>query len=122
MTEVLVTKMNELRALFSQAENEMSSLIVGKKAACPRVRSSLHKIKTIAHTLKADVTVYTKTLPTKHRVKKDPDDESPEPVVEPIEPVEALIIEPAPSVVAEPVKKKVVSRNRKVKTPAPVVG
>jgi len=60
----------ELKTLVGQAETELQLLQSGKKASAPRVRASLQKIKTLAHTMRGLVMTFTKELPTVSRVKK----------------------------------------------------
>ena len=88
----------ELKTLVGQAENELQSLLGGKKAAAPRVRASLQKIKTLAHSMRAGVMEHVKALPVNSRSKKTAksvEDELPPPPVLEREKTEAL----------EPVKK-----------------
>ena len=66
----LTQSIAELRSLLSQCETEILSLIGGKKAAAPRVRASLQKIKTLSHAMRGDVMEHVKTLPTKTKAKK----------------------------------------------------
>ena len=67
----LSTQIAELKTLVGQCENELLSLQSGKKAAAPRVRASLQKIKTLAHSMRGEVMNLVKELPTKSRVKKE---------------------------------------------------
>jgi hypothetical protein len=78
-----------LRTLLDNAESEIKSLEGGRKASSSRARLSLQKIKANCHSLRKDITVHTKNLPTKSRAKK---------VVE-------AVVEPVEDVVEEPVKK-----------------
>ena len=86
-----------LRSMLDNAEVEIKSLEAGRKASSARARKSLQNIKNSCHNLRKAVTIHTKALPTKTRVKKD------EP--EPVEPVE-----PEPEV--KPVKPKKVRKTR----------
>ena len=73
----------ELRTLVGQADDELQSLVAGKKASAPRVRASLQKIKTLCHSMRQEVMNHTKALPVKKRAKTaDPvADELPPPAV-----------------------------------------
>ena len=73
----------ELKTLVGQTETELQSLLAGKKAAAPRVRSSLQKIKTLSHGMRASVMEHVKALPTKARAKKPEPVEEPEPIPPP---------------------------------------
>ena len=73
----------ELKTLVSQTETELQSLLSGKKAAAPRARSSLQKIKTLSHTMRSDVMQHVKALPVNSRVKKTTDPVEPEPIPPP---------------------------------------
>lgn len=66
----LTQSIAELRTLVSQAETELQSLLGGKKAAAPRVRASLQKIKTLSHGMRASVMAHVKALPVNSRAKK----------------------------------------------------
>ena len=71
----------ELKTLVGQAEAELLSLQSGKKAAAPRVRASLQKIKKLSHSMRAGVMTFTKALPVNSRAKKTAaTDELPPPV------------------------------------------
>ena len=63
----------ELKTLVGQTENELQSLLGGKKAAAPRVRASLQKIKTLSHSMRSDVMTHVKGLPVNSRGKKTTD-------------------------------------------------
>ena len=80
----LTQSIAELKTLVSQAENELQSLLASKKAAAPRVRASLQKIKTLSHTMRSDVMAHVKALPVNSRVKTT------EPVDEELPPPPAL--------------------------------
>ena len=82
----------ELKTLVGQAEAELLSLQSGKKAAAPRVRASLQKIKTLSNSMRADVMQHVKLLPVATRAKKaEPvEDELPPPPVLEREKTEAL--------------------------------
>ena len=60
----------ELKTLVGQADDELQSLVAGKKASAPRVRASLQKIKILCHSMRQEVMNHTKTLPVKKRAKK----------------------------------------------------
>ena len=77
----LSNSITSLRTMLDNAEVEIKSLEGGRKASSARARKSLQNIKTSCHNLRKQVTLHTKTLPTKSRAKKD------EPEPEPIEPV-----------------------------------
>jgi len=62
-------KLIELRTLLTQTEYEISSLMKGRKASAPRARTSLQRIKTLAHALRSDIMVAVKEMPTKSRTK-----------------------------------------------------
>jgi hypothetical protein len=59
-----------LRTLLDNAEREVNSLILGKKASASRARLSLQQIKKECHALRKDITAHTKSIPIKTRVKK----------------------------------------------------
>jgi hypothetical protein len=69
--------LGELKTLVSQCETELASLHAGKKAAAPRVRASLQKIKNLSHAMRSGVMEFTKELPTKSRAKKEKTEETP---------------------------------------------
>jgi hypothetical protein len=87
----------ELKTLVGQAETELLSLQSGKKAAAPRVRASLQKIKNLSHSMRSSVMDFTKALPVNSRAKK-------------VEPVEDEQLPPPPvlkrEVTEAPVKPK----------------
>jgi hypothetical protein len=103
----------ELKTLISQCETELQSLHGGKKAAAPRVRASLQKIKNLAHSMRGGVMAFTKDLPVKTRTKKENAEPPVEPPVEPVlaAPVLERAMTEAP--VAVPVKPKRVPKPRK---------
>ena len=72
MTE-LTQAIGELKTLLGQTENELNSLLAGKKASAPRMRASLQKIKSVSHSMRAVVMDYTKSLPVKSRKVLDND-------------------------------------------------
>ena len=95
----LSESITSLRTMLDTCENEIKSLESGRKASSARARKSLQDIKTSCHSLRKEITEYTRNLPIKSRVKK---------VVEPVvEAVVEQVVEP----VVEPVKK---SRPKKV--------
>jgi hypothetical protein len=72
----------EMKTLMNQCETELTSLMNGRKASGPRTRSSLQKIKGLAHSMRSGVMGYTKDLPTKTRGKKEAVvEEIPQPLV-----------------------------------------
>ena len=73
-----------LRSMLDTCETEIKSLEGGRKASSARARKSLQNIKNSCHNLRKAVTIHTKALPTKTRVKKD--EPEPEPVPEPVVP------------------------------------
>ena len=93
----LTASIAELRTLVGQAENELLSLQSGKKAAAPRVRASLQKIKTLSHSMRAGVMTFTKALPVNSRTKKS---DEPEPLPSP------PVLERENTEIPEPVKPK----------------
>ena len=100
----------ELKTLVGQAEAELQSLQSGKKASAPRVRASLQKIKTLSHSMRADVMTFTKELPTKARLKKS--ESEPEPVEDELPPPPVLERETSEAL---PVKLRRVVRKKPVK-------
>jgi hypothetical protein len=84
----------ELKTLVGQTDDELQSLVAGKKASAPRVRASLQKIKTLCHSMRQEVMNHTKALPVKKRAKTaDPvADELPPPA----EPEELEELPPSP--------------------------
>ena len=95
----------ELKTLVGQAEAELLSLQSGKKAAAPRVRASLQKIKTLSHSMRAGVMTFTKALPVNSRAKKAAATEELPPPVEPEE-LEELPPSPPKLVRQKRVRKK----------------
>ena len=67
----LTQAIGELKTLLGQTETEVNALLSGKKAAAPRVRASLQKIKGLSHSMRGIVMNYTKALPVKPRTKKE---------------------------------------------------
>ena len=59
----------ELKTLVGQADDELQSLLGGKKASAPRVRASLQKMKNLCHSMRQEVMNHTKALPVKKRAK-----------------------------------------------------
>ena len=59
-----------LRNHLLQCELEIDALVGGKKAAAPRVRSSLQAIKSLAHEMRKTTTELTKSFPAKTRATK----------------------------------------------------
>jgi hypothetical protein len=92
-----------LRSMLDNAEVEIKSLENGRKASSARARKSLQNIKNSCHNLRKAVTLHTKALPTKTRVKNVVE---PEPVVVEPEP------EPEPVEEVKPVKPKKVRKTR----------
>ena len=83
----------ELKTLVGQTDDELQSLVAGKKASAPRVRASLQKIKTLCHSMRQEVMNHTKALPVNSRAKKAAaTDELPPPV----EPEELEELPPSP--------------------------
>ena len=75
----LSEKITSLRTMLSEAENEIKSLESGRKASSARARKSLQSIKTECHGMRKEITEHVKKLPTKQRVKKEPEPVVPEP-------------------------------------------
>ena len=65
----------ELQHHLDTCRQEVQALKSGKKSSAPRARKSLQTIKTISHKLRGDIITHTKALPTKSRVKKQPEEE-----------------------------------------------
>ena len=84
----LTQSITELRTLVEQAEAELLSLQSDKKAAAPRVRASLQKVKVLAHSMRSDVMTFTKALPVNNRTKKS--EPEPEPVEDELPPPPVL--------------------------------
>ena len=84
----LSNSITSLRTMLDNCETEIKSLEGGRKASSARARKCLQNIKTSCHNLRKAVTIHTKALPTKTRVKKDEPVEPvvPEPEPEPVEP------------------------------------
>ena len=84
-----------MRANLDSAEEHIKSLEAGRKSSSSKARSSLMKLKTQSHTLRRDVILKQKALPTKKRAK-----------VIPVEAAVETVIEPSkPEIIAEVVKK-----------------
>ena len=90
-----------MRANLDSAEEHIKSLEAGRKSSSSKARSSLMKLKTQSHTLRRDVILKQKELPTKKRAK--------------VIPVEAAVeAEPSkPEIIAEVVKKTRKPRSKK---------
>ena len=79
MSDTLDLKVNELQTYINQAGSEIKNLQGGRKAAAPRARQALQKVKSTSHELRANIMEYVKSLPTKSRTKSEKDqDEIPE--------------------------------------------
>ena len=61
-----------MKSYLDCAEKELTSLKNGKKVSWARVRSNLMKLKTLSHTIRKHVMEFSKSLPTKTRVKVKP--------------------------------------------------
>ena len=101
----ITQSMAEMKLLVSQAETELNLLQSGKKAAAPRVRASLQKIKTLSHSMRGLVMTFTKELPTVSRVKKTNAEDDELPLERPV--LRREFTE-APDVKPKPTKKKAV--------------
>lgn len=93
-----------LRNHLLQCELEIDALVGGKKAAAPRVRSSLQAIKSLAHEMRKTTTELTKSFP----VKSKPNQKTPVVDIEEIPPPPVLKRE-----VSEAVEVKPKTRTRK---------
>jgi len=60
-------KIQELESLLAVVKSEVASLQKGKKASGARSRSALLKIKNLAHSLRAEVTITVKSIPVKSK-------------------------------------------------------
>lgn len=98
----LTAQLAELKTLISQAEEEVLSLLGGKKASAPRARGSLQKIKALSQLMRKSIMEHVSSLPTKERTKKENIPAPPELVRE--VPVEAPVETPTP--VSPPARKK----------------
>jgi hypothetical protein len=67
----LSQSITSLRTLLDIADKEIKSLESGRKASAARARKSLQNIKISCHTLRKDITLFTKELPTKTRCESD---------------------------------------------------
>jgi parvulin-like peptidyl-prolyl isomerase len=70
MTNNMLQSIAEIKTLINQAESELIQLNAGKKAAAPRVRSSLQKVKNMSHALRGVVMEHVKGMPVNSRTKK----------------------------------------------------
>ena len=95
-----------MRANLDSAEEHIKSLEAGRKSSSSKARSSLMKLKTQSHTLRRDVILKQKELPTKKRTKIIPVEASVEAVIEPSK----------PEIIAEVVKKTRKPRSKKAAT------
>jgi hypothetical protein len=66
----LSDQLQKLKASVEIAENELGSLNSGRKSAGPRLRKSLMDIKKYSHSMRSATTEFSKSLPTKTRLKK----------------------------------------------------
>jgi len=76
----------QLRQNLDDAETHIKSLEAGRKSSTSKGRASLMKIKQQSHQIRKDIMAFQKSLPTKSRVKKEPEPVEPE-VKEPEEPM-----------------------------------
>lgn len=74
MTTDIEQLCNELQHHLDSCRLEVVALKSGKKSSAPRARKSLQSIKTISHKLRGDIVSHVKALPTKSRVKKQPEE------------------------------------------------
>ena len=102
----------ELKTLVGQTENELQSLLASKKAAAPRVRASLQKIKTLSHSMRSDVMQHVKALPVNSRTKK------PEPEPELLPPPPPVLEREASEAVPVKAKPKRAPRKKTIKEKA----
>ena len=70
LSEQIMLMKNELEA----AEREIKSLEGGRKASAARARKSLQSLKNSSHGLRKSIVEHTKSLPTKSRVRKSPEE------------------------------------------------
>ena len=64
------SKVQELESLLAVVKIEMASLQKGKKASGARSRAALLKMKNLAHSLRAEVTIAVKAIPVKSKKPK----------------------------------------------------
>lgn len=64
-----------LKSTMDIAEKELNMLNSGRKSSAPRLRKSLMDLKKNSHSLRSATTEYTRSLPTKTRVKKESKEE-----------------------------------------------
>jgi hypothetical protein len=96
---------------INEAERELLSLSSGRKVSSSRVRKHLQTVKAQSQLLRKAVIAHTKEMPTKSRVKAEPEKsnfvcEMPEP--------EMPKLEPAPQVDVPKPKKKRIAKPKKV--------
>ena len=60
-----------LKSTIANAESEIIALQSGRKASAAKARAHLQKVKTLSHTMRSDIMLYVKSLPTKSRTKKE---------------------------------------------------
>jgi septal ring factor EnvC (AmiA/AmiB activator) len=87
-----------MKQSLADVEEHLSKLQAGRKASSAKARASLMSLKKNSHQLRSDITKFTKELPTKSRVKKQPDPES---VVGP-EPEPESVVGPEPTTNVKP--------------------
>ena len=63
----LTDKIHEIKLQLENAEKEINSLILGRKASAARSRKSLQLIKSLSHSLRKEIVNFTKALPIKRR-------------------------------------------------------
>ena len=67
----LATQVLLMKQSLSEVEDHLSKLQGGRKASSAKARSGLMKLKKDSHTLRSDITKFTKELPVRSRVKKE---------------------------------------------------
>lgn len=115
----LADQLAQIKASITEAESELTLLNSGRKVSASRVRKQLQKVKQQSQVLRKSVIDYTKGLPTKSRVKPDPEKSnfvSDTPTDAPstlIEPTTEPELTDATSTMSKP-KKKRIAKSKKV--------
>jgi len=101
-----------LRSHLDNCEAELKKLESGRKSSSAKSRAELMKMKKLSHSMRAEITKFTKELPTKKRVSKDK-----------VEDVAEIVLENSDldKSVALPIEVKTEKKTRKPRTKKTIV-